>query len=150
MVRVLAVVIGLAVASPAAALDLRLRCEGVATYPVGQSTFAMVGDQTASADTYKRGRSDEVLSIEFTPDGARIQLPPSAIPPLNGGGKAGWWTLSDVVEGEDAVTARFRLNPLNRPTVRVDRLTGDIYLKGSFSLSYQGHCAQVSRAERLF
>jgi hypothetical protein len=76
-------------------------------------------------------------------------MPKTILPPINGGGKDGWWELSELSVSADTITARFRLNPLNKPTIRIDRSTGDIDLSG-LGMGFRGVCERQDRTERRF
>lgn len=77
-------------------------------------------------------------------------MPQALVPPINSGGVDGWWNFTELRVAEDEIVGRFRLNPLNKPRVRIDRTTGDIDLKGSFQLSFRGSCSPVDPQERRF
>jgi hypothetical protein len=72
------------------------------------------------------------------------------VPPLNTGGVEGWWSLADFRLNDTEIQGKFRLNPLNKPTLRVDRVSGDIEIQGSFKLSFRGNCTVQDAAERRF
>lgn len=148
-----AIFVVLGAASPSSALDLHLRCDGVATYPEMQSTSASVhGDVSlnASSTTVVAGRVQDRMLLEVTDGGARVRLPRAMIPPINSGGNDGWWQLADLTVGDTEIGGRFRLNPFNKPTVRVDRVTGAIEVQGSFKLSFRGTCSVADPVERRF
>lgn len=136
------------------ALDLKLRCDGVGTFPEAQSTFASVhgsnGYASGSATTVGRGQIRDRVLVEVSGETARIRLPRALVPAINSGGRDGWWELTKITVGEAEIGGQFRLNPFNKPTVRIDRTTGSIEVQGSFQLSFRGECEIADPAERRF
>lgn len=148
-----------AVTFPAAALaeEFHLSCSGIASRVRTTTTFANASaDFTNSsahgtATTYSRAESADRLLIEVDDKGPRIRVPPTLLPPLRGGGKDGWWELTDVNVTDEEIAAKFALNPINQPRVRVDRRTGDIQISG-FGSGFRGTCErfEVDPAARKF
>ena len=94
---------------------------------------------------------DASLMLQFFGQGAgRIRLPRGLIPPLNSRGNAGWWDLYDVSVGPDIITAKYRLNGLNKPRLTVDRRSGRITVQGTASYAFRGTCDPVGNGERRF
>jgi hypothetical protein len=67
-------------------------------------------------------------------------MPNALIPPLNSGGKNGWWPLDRLEVGDAEITGRFTLNFLNKPQVRIDRRTAQISIRGFAGLGFDGDC----------
>lgn len=135
-------------------LDLFLRCDGTATHVASETTYANAynnSGQSASgnATSYRKERFSERILLDLNADGGRVRVPKAMVPPLNSGGKDGWWTLSDVTASADNITAHFRLNPINKPTIRIDRSTGDIDMSG-FGMAFRGTCERQERQDRRF
>ncbi len=140
--------------SRADGVDLLLRCDGTATHTATDTTYANASNNsgdTASANvtSYRKEHFSERVLLDLKPDGGRVRVPRSMVPPLNSGGKEGWWALSEVNTSESSITARFRLNPINKPTIRIDRSTGDIDMSG-FGMTFRGTCEPQDRTERKF
>lgn len=136
MVRAAALILVLGLTATPAAAALNLRCDGVATYPEMESTSASVtGDVTLHGSTSRvvAGSTRDRVLLQVADDQVRVRLPRAMVPPINSGGEDGWWPLSDVKVTDTEITGRFRLNPFNKPTVRVDRVSGDIEVQGSSS-----------------
>ena len=76
--------------------------------------------------------------FDFRDGSGRVHLTGKLIPPLNSGGNDGWWPLEDVQMSPDRITARYRINALNRPTVNIDRHSGLVEIKGINAFS--GKC----------
>ena len=75
-------------------VDLLLRCDGTATHTAVDTTYADVSNSsgdTASADVtaYRKERFSERVLLDLTPDGGRVRVPKSMLPPLNSGSKGG-------------------------------------------------------------
>lgn len=142
------------VATTAQALDLRLRCDGLASKLETQTSFGSVSgdvDLNGSSTTYKTGQQRDRLLVEINDEGGRIRPPAVILPPLKGGGLGdGWWKLEKLVVGDTEITGKFKLNVLNNPIVRIDRTTGDIELTGYMYTKFVGRCEVADPAERKF
>lgn len=133
------------ISSPSAADALHLLCEGVG---VATATETTIGNATTNngasvqgtATTYSRQRSVEQVTVEIEGDSGRILVPNALLPPLNSGGKNGWWKLDQLEVDEGEILGRFSLNLLNKPRVRIDRRTGLISIKGFGGLAFDGKC----------
>jgi hypothetical protein len=109
-------------------------------------------------DRYEYGRYtqsttevfDASLMIQLWGDGGRIRLPKSLIPPINSRGSNGWWDLYDVRTGRDMIDATYRLNGLNKPSVKIDRRNGRITVRGIASYGFQGTCDVTGNNDRRF
>ena len=131
-----------------------LICDGVGTAPSSSSTSAAVygpnGSASGQATTVQTVRSNERFMVELEGERVRVRVPRPMVPPLNGGGDAGWWALDGVEMTDTSVSGRFRFNLLNKPTVTISRVTGDIDVRGSFGFSFQGQCVPAPQGQRLF
>jgi hypothetical protein len=134
-------------------LNLFLRCEGIAsTLEDNSTTLATVttnhGDRAhVTVGGVSSQTSPERIRLEITGGNARIQLPGRILPPIRGGASAdGWWTITDLVVGETHITGRFRLNVFNKPTLRIDRVSGDIDIQAMMKTGFQGTCAPEDRS----
>ena len=141
----------------AAADEFHLSCGGIgphleATTTYGSASFSNGGSASGSATAYSRAQSPDRLVIEIDQQGSRIRVPTTIIPPLHGGGKDGWWTLTDVNISDSEISGRFSLNPINKPRVRIDRRTGDLSIEGFGKTGFRGACEKFepSPAERKF
>lgn len=133
---------------------LILACDGVGTAPSSTTTTgAIYGNSTSvtgGATTTEIARSNERFMVEIDGERVRVRVPKPLVPPINGGGDAGWWTLDATRITDDAISGRFRFNTFNKPTVQISRVTGDIDVRGSFGFSFQGQCAPAPQGQRLF
>ena len=89
---------------------------------------------------------DSEVQIELHDDWGRIHLTGKLIPAVNSGGNKGWWELDSIHVGTDTITARYRLNGLNKPKVEIDRRSGRIKIDGIEK--FRGECEQGTWGER--
>jgi hypothetical protein len=139
---------------PAPSATTRLQCDGIGTFPEGQTTTASVFSDgkfaSGTATTVAKGKVRERIFVEIANGAARIRMPRSLVPPVHSGDTDGWWSIDDFAETDSTYSGRFRLNPLNKPSIRIDRLSGDLDLKGSFNLSFRGICEKADPTARKF
>lgn len=83
----------------------------------------------------------EQLDVEIFGNEGRIRLPRITLPPIRGG-KGGWFELGDLELSERAITARAKINFVNKPKVYIDRMTGTISING-MNGNYIGRCEAV-------
>lgn len=89
---------------------------------------------------------DSEVQVELHDDWGRIHLTGELVPPIHSGGSNGWWELENVHVGPDTITARYRLNGLNRPRVEINRRTGRIKIDGIEK--FRGECDQGTWGQR--
>lgn len=89
---------------------------------------------------------DSEIQIELHDDWGRIHLGGKLVPPIHSGGNNGWWDLDDVHVGPDTITARYRLNGLNKPRIEIDRRSGRIKILGV--QTFRGECDQGNWGDR--
>lgn len=141
-----------AVTTPAFAEDLSLSCAGNGTYPQASTSTATVINPNTGYPTTATGTSTRVVDVaadvrfELRGESARILMPPQMTPPVNNGSDGGWWTLDRLQVTPEAITGRFSLNVFNKPTVRIDRMTGSIQVDGNFRYYYLGQCERIETA----
>lgn len=135
-------------AEPASVL---LSCAGTSTF-IQASTTSITSDrdvtQSASVSSSTRGALSEAATVELVADGGRLRVPAGVQPNLTSGGSNGWWPLYDVKVTPELLTARVRLNLIDKPKVSIDRRTGEIRIAG-LAGSFTGACRRV-QAEPLF
>ena len=125
----------------AQALDLNLRCPGVANV------------DTSSVDIDKHGTYwvpgsktlPEVLRLKVTDGGVQAQLPKALVRGL-GSGQEGWRALDDVEVSEDQISGRYRVNLIRRALVKLDRISGDLSVEGGSGYSFRGGCEVEDRS----
>jgi hypothetical protein len=91
-------------------------------------------------------RFDSEVQVELYGDAGRIHLTGKLIPPTHSGGSNGWWPLNDVQMTPEKITARYRMNGINKPKVEIDRRTGRIKIDGIEK--FKGECDQGNWGQR--
>ncbi|MCX9147459.1 hypothetical protein [Erythrobacter sp. WG] len=89
---------------------------------------------------------DSEVQVELHDDWGRIHLTGKLVPAIHSGGNNGWWELENVHVGPDTITARYRLNGLNKPRIEIDRRSGRIKIMGA--TTFRGECEQGNWGER--
>lgn len=89
---------------------------------------------------------DSEVQVELHDDWGRIHLTGKLVPSIHSGGNNGWWDLENVHVGPDTITARYRLNGLNKPRVEINRRSGRIKINGIEK--FRGECEQGGWGER--
>ena len=142
------------ISTGAGAVELRLRCEGMAGRLDAQTTVGSVSgdlDLNGSITSYRTSQQQDRLLIEISDLGGRIRPPVVMLPPVKGSGLGdGWWKIENLSVGETEITGRFNINIFNNPIVRIDRTTGDIEIKGYMYTQFNGRCEIANPAERRF
>ena len=92
---------------------------------------------------YGNEQYDAFVTIQLNGDRGRIRLPQSMVPPINSGGTRGWWDLDNIRYSSSRITARYRFNGLNRPTLTINRRTGAISIAGLNR--FNGSCVALDR-----
>jgi hypothetical protein len=95
---------------------------------------------TSSSTTAHRAFSG-AANVEISGNGVRMQLPHELVPGINNA-RDGWFTLDDVFVGEKEITGTLKLNMVNRPKVRIDRMTGQLTLASGLE-TFNGACNKV-------
>lgn len=83
---------------------------------------------------------DSEVQLEFRDGRGRIHLTGKLVPPIHSGGSNGWWELDEVSFGPERITARYRMNGMNKPRVEIDRRTGRIKIDSIEK--FRGECDQ--------
>ena len=138
-------------------VELGLVCFGDGRRPAVASSYRWTWNSRRNRYDYDRGVEltseyvDASLMMQIWPGGGRIRLPRSLIPPINSRGNDGWWDLYDVGMGQDVITAKYRLNGLNKPLIRIDRRSGQITVQGTNPYQFRGTCDVMDgRDQRRF
>jgi hypothetical protein len=152
---IVATLLPTALASPAAAADLRLLCSGSGT-----------ADKTDTITTQRRNAKGEIshsttqvddprpftgdAEVQITDGTGRIRLPRVFLPDLHGG-KDGWFELRGLVVNDRTITAKAALSIFDHPNVRIDRMTGTIEINGNVG-DFAARCQPYdpNKKERAF
>ena len=81
---------------------------------------------------------DDQVNLWIEGDEGRIRMPRAMLPIIRGG-EDGWFRVGSIQIGANEITGTIRVNPLNNPRVRIDRLTGAISISGKAG-DYVGRC----------
>jgi len=152
--RCILIILALSLLShPASAVELTLHCEGTHNYATTNShTVWSASPHSFSSnvvDDYGEASEADQLTVKIYGSDVSVQLPDSMIPVLHMGDSDGRWSLYDVHINDNLISGRFRVNPLNKPTLVIDRTTGHIQIQG-FASGFQGTCSPYTPGEAKF
>lgn len=99
--------------------------------------------------TSGRDQVRERVTVSFNENGGRIRLPDSMLPTIRGRSEDGWRPLSNVEISDDRITGRMSFNFIDRPSVRIDRVTGTLEVRG-LDTSFVGECQAIDPSARRF
>lgn len=96
------------------------------------------------------GYGDHV-TVELMGHEGRIRVPDGMKPQFRYGGDDGWYKLNNVRYSDREIVAKFSLNFMNNPEVRLDRISGHISMTGKAG-NFSGECKKYDalEAERAF
>lgn len=134
-------------------VDMHLICYGEGEKPSVQTvpTFHWSRRhhelETDYATIMSRREFESMVQIDIHGDAGHIWLPKKLIPAVHSGGQDGWWELHDLEVGYSEIHAKYRLNGLNKPKVKINRQTGHITVNGieDFSGTCEEHHAGEQR-----
>jgi len=109
------------------------------SYDFGRGQYEGTVDGTITG-TRAQGYTDQV-DIEINGSEGRIRLP-SIVLPIIRGGKDGWFDLRGLTVSDRTIEASAGVNFMNRPKVRIDRVTGTISISGSGG-TFVGQCQRI-------
>lgn len=133
-------------------IDLHLVCYGEGAKPNVQTvpTFHWSRRhhelETDYATIMSRREFDSMVQIDIHGNDGHIWLPKKLIPPLHSGGQDGWWELNDLNVGYSEIDAKYRLNGLNKPKIKIDRRSGHISIDGIED--FRGTCEEHNAGEQ--
>lgn len=128
---------------------IRLTCDGTARGVSESTSYRQLAKGGSSTSTsYSATRYKERVLFELVDGVARIHLPRSLVTLVNSGSDDGWWPVADLKVGDDAISGHIRINFVNKPSFRIDRLNGDIDLAGL--QPFRGQCENHAGEERKF
>jgi hypothetical protein len=142
--------------SSANAEALHLICGGSGTENDVSTASAYAVDARGNTYQAQAVGSDSVpfadrVEVALNDDNTgRIRMPPNLYPPM-GDGDNGWFNLKNVARTDKEITGSVKLNFINSPKVRIDRLQGTITINGRIG-NYSGECRAFDPAtvERKF
>ena len=144
MIRWVSGAVLLVLAGAAEAADLHLVCLGAGSANKPHSTSVRMSD---SSGNFAWGEAVGRRSVPFEDQvnveireagGSRIRMPRTMLPPIRGG-EGGWFKLKNLKVSDAEITGSAAVNLINKPKVRIDRITGTISLSGRAG-HYSGEC----------
>ncbi|MWV27477.1 hypothetical protein [Aurantiacibacter rhizosphaerae] len=81
---------------------------------------------------------DDQVNLWIEGEEGRLRMPRAMLPAIRGG-EDGWFRVSSIEITPDEITGSIRVNPLNNPRLRIDRMTGAISISGKAG-DYSGRC----------
>ncbi|HEV7351990.1 MAG TPA: hypothetical protein VGN74_02530 [Brevundimonas sp.] len=143
----------------AQAAALLLACDGVGEVPT-TDTANVTGFQngefrTGRVTVHSSTTKDLRVMVEILGDTGRIRLPEELVPYMRSRSDEGWRPLNDLRLTREQMEGSFVLGLGNRPHVVIDRLTGELRIRGTSLLtgttSFDGVCRPVEApTEPLF
>ena len=133
-------------------MDMHLICYGEGAKPNFQTvpTFHWSRRhhelETNYATIMSRREFDGMVQIDIHGDEGHIWLPKKLIPPMHSGGQDGWWELYNLEVGYSEIHAKYRLNGLNKPKIKINRQTGHISINGIED--FRGTCEEHHAGEK--
>ena len=124
---------------PPLSFDLHLHCTGSWTAPVSKPRVGIGAQPHPAPAAVAPSPAEEVL-VDFEGDQGRIRIPRDWVGHLLGG-DTGWRSISDLVVEERQITGRFWVNPIDRPALVIDRMTGRIDVAGFRDSGFHGDCS---------
>ena len=128
-------------------LNLALQCDGFGDSDT--ATFIDRTDGTTPAIINGSRRTGERVVIVFDGEAGRVRMPPALQPNIRGRSEDGWRPLSEIEVSDDRITARFSFNFIDKPSIRIDRVTGMVEIRG-MAFNFQGECQPYDAEVRRF
>lgn len=123
-------------------LAIHLICAGGGLHASGETATMVRGTDFANpvrvTRTVRSNYEDEA-EVEITGDKGRIRVPVGVKPGVRSGGNDGWWDLKNLRITPNEIKAKVSLNFINKPTIRIDRRTGNIAIRGRTG-TFNGYC----------
>ncbi|MEC5397522.1 hypothetical protein [Uliginosibacterium sp. H1] len=98
-------------------------------------------EKSSSGSTTVRKPFTGAAQVELSGDTVRMKFPQQLVPPLSDG-KDAWYVLSEPFVGDKEITGGVRFNLLNRPKVKIDRVSGQMTVSSGFA-DFNASCAKV-------
>lgn len=115
---------------------------------IDQSTAHAWNNYGDSANATVQSRSrvgfEEQLQLWIDGSEGRVRMPRSMLPAIRGG-EDGWFKLGSIEESDSEIRATVKVNAINNPKLRLDRLAGTVSLSGKAG-NYTGRCEKFDPA----
>lgn len=138
----LAAPVAFAQPAPAPAdLTLHLVCQGDLIVAEQDTTMVNDGSRRSSGlvTTQHMGRTAARVELDVKGGAVRIHPASGMLPFFARKSPDGWYDMTEVVIDPDKIAGRYSLGALSKPTVKVDRRTGDIEVRG-LAGDFDGYC----------
>ena len=120
------------VQAQAGSADFDLVCTGTGSKLESQTSYDWDSKHHEYRDHNTLGTAQVggTAQVEIHGGQGRVRLPAGLVPPLNSGGRDGWFPIQDLSVGADRIQGSLRLNGLNKPGMTIDRRSGRMVLDG--------------------
>ena len=98
-------------------------------------------DKSVTGTTSVRKPFNGTANVEISQGSVRLKLPHDLVPALSDGRDA-WYVLNNAFVGDREITGSVRFNLLNKPKVKIDRMTGQLSVSSGFG-EFEANCSVV-------
>lgn len=134
---------------------LNLVCVGAGSANRATSAYAYGGNSNgdsawANVIGNRAVPFDDQVNLWIEGAEGQVRVPRTMLPPVHGG-DSGWFKVSSLKITDTEITGTVNVNFMNKPKLRLDRITGAISLAGKAG-DYSGRCSKYdpATAERAF
>ncbi|WJF89930.1 hypothetical protein QS306_12600 [Paraburkholderia bonniea] len=100
-------------------------------------------EKSVTGTTSVRKPFSGTANVEISAGSVRLKLPRDLVPVISDGRDA-WYVLNNPFVGDHEITGNLRFNVLNKPKVRIDRMTGQISIASGFG-EFNGNCTAIDQ-----
>jgi len=139
-------------------ITLRLNCYGEGSN-VSTSTSTITSPQSpgesANINTLNRKEFDSTVSVNLAKGDNWIEIPSTLMSGINRMSntfkkqKNNKFDLYDLDVSEEEIIGKFKLNFLNKPSIKIDRYSGTMFFDG-LGVSFNGECKKVELENKKF
>lgn len=135
--------------------SLILSCDGQGTVLATQSTTVNQYDlkhkenQLGLAQTQVRRPFKGNGTVEISSGMGRMRIPEPMIPAIGSGDGNGWYPIEKLSVTDREFTGVVRINFMNQPKFRIDRMTGKLSMSGGLS-EFSADCAAADLSKPKF
>jgi len=144
---------GAALAQEEGGFDLHCTGSGVATETDTTTVHAKSdsdGKSNAVVQSHSKREFEGAVDVRIAVGTAKIRLPKDLLPALTSVKDDGWSNINDVQINDREITGKLSFNFMNKPKLRIDRVSGEIFITGSGG-SFRGTCKKYDPdAEKAF
>lgn len=70
---------------------------------------------------------------------AKLRPPKEVLPKINSAGEGGWFDIQELNMTDKQITGKVSFNIISKPTVKIDRVSGEIAISG-MTQDFEGDC----------